>query len=126
MDFEDRPRRKLLVLVADRLILGEALITLVDPVAIGVRGDPLPGDRLQVLGAEGAEFVLAAEVVADVAIVQRAFLAGWVLRALDEEQDGDRVLASAAEYFTPFLLPVGVSLVPAQVVAIDCTEFLDQ
>jgi hypothetical protein len=69
MDFKDHPRRTLLVLVADRLILGKALIALVDPVAIGVWGDLLPGDRLQVLDVKSAEFALAAQVFADVAIM---------------------------------------------------------
>lgn len=106
---------------------------MVDPVAVLVGGDDGGGLRPGgieegVAEVDGVEFLLAGEVVADVAVVDGGVAAVAVGGKTDEAEDGDRATAPGVEDFPTLSagdLALGV-LVPAEVVAVDLVELTDE
>src|SRR5699024_2159635 len=102
------------------------LVALVDPVAVLIRRDLVPGNGVEGGVRDDGELLTGGEVVADVSVVdrRRALVAG----STDEEEDRDGVAAARAEHL-PTLSAAGLpsgALVAAEVEHVDGAEFFGE
>ena len=114
------------VLTANRLPGLVVRVALVDPVALGVRGDGLPLQGVDLRLLDDPQLVLPGEVVADIPIVQNS--RPLMRRVLDEEGDGHGRARTGVEdlaSFPPRELTRS-ALVTPQVVDVEVGELLSQ
>ena len=112
--------------LADRGELGEGVVALVQPVAVLVGLQFVPGVVVEGGGGEDVEFGGAVEVVADVSVVDGG--GAGVGGVLDAQRDRDRVAATGVEDIVALLLPqlaCGAG-VPAEVEDPDVAELFLQ
>lgn len=107
------------ILGADRREGLEHLVPVVDPVSILTWGHDFPVDVSNVPGVHDREFLLPIEVVANVAVMQRAAADGP--GPLHEQQNGDSIAAAGVEDLPALASALFASgaLVPAEVVDVD-------
>ncbi len=101
---------------------------LIDPVGVFVRRDALPRHRLDRCNVHDGEFLVAAEVVADVSVVDLGSAERRCARIANQQGDGDGVAAAGPEDLAAFLSALLATgpLIAAEIEDVDVMELVGE